>query len=208
MYLSVNVEHGRDDQLILAHQLGVESVMVMLMGDEGDLFGAARHRVERTTLQLAGLELAGSVSVETMAAAGKAGVALVCIEGPVHDTALISAAEAAGVTLAARTSNPAALADGIRADWVPWPGDRSEGAQTEGAAAAPNLAAVRLEGALAGAGVPRLLADLASVGFQGPVRAATPPEMSGDEGWRHKGRGYDLGYLRAVMQVVDKVRGA
>mgnify|MGYP007078648703 CR=1 FL=1 len=65
MYLSVNVAHGQDDQLILAQQLGVERVVVM-GGEAGALeriaFERIGHRVERAGLGLAGVELAGQAT--------------------------------------------------------------------------------------------------------------------------------------------------
>ena len=50
--------------------------------------------------------------------------------------------------------------------------------------------------------LPRLLHALHENGFEGPVRAAAPPAMEGDEPWGYKGRAYDLGYLRALLQTV------
>ncbi len=45
------------------------------------------------------------------------------------------------------------------------------------------------------------------LGYPGPVRAAPPPTMEGDTPWGHKGRALDLGYLRALMQVVERISG-
>ena len=51
--------------------------------------------------------------------------------------------------------------------------------------------------------IPRALLACRSVGFAGPIRAATPPGMVGDTEWGHKGRAHDLGYLRALLQVLE-----
>ena len=50
--------------------------------------------------------------------------------------------------------------------------------------------------------IPRLLQILHTAGFSGPVRAAQPPGMDGDTTWGHKGRSFDVGYIKAVLQVV------
>jgi hypothetical protein len=50
--------------------------------------------------------------------------------------------------------------------------------------------------------LPRLLYSLEESGFNGPVRAAPPPGMEGDEPWGYKGRAFDLGYLRAIIQTI------
>ena len=47
--------------------------------------------------------------------------------------------------------------------------------------------------------VPRALMALKKVGFNGPIRAVSPPSMVGDTEWRHKGWAYDLGYLKAIL---------
>jgi len=53
--------------------------------------------------------------------------------------------------------------------------------------------------------LPRALLALKKAGFSGPLRAALPPGMVGDTPWRHKGRAFDLGYLRAILQVIERM---
>ena len=50
--------------------------------------------------------------------------------------------------------------------------------------------------------LPRLLQALDENGFDGPVRATPPPGMEDDEPWGYKGRAFDLGYLRALIQTI------
>ena len=50
--------------------------------------------------------------------------------------------------------------------------------------------------------LPLALRELQRAGFAGPVRAGQPPGMIGDAAWGHKGRAFDAGYLRAVLQVL------
>lgn len=45
----------------------------------------------------------------------------------------------------------------------------------------------------------KVLRTFQSVGFVGPIRAAQPPRMVGDSAWGHKGRAFDVGYLRALL---------
>jgi hypothetical protein len=45
---------------------------------------------------------------------------------------------------------------------------------------------------------------LVRAGFAGPMRAALPPGMVEDTDWGHKGRAFDLGYLRAILQVIER----
>ena len=51
--------------------------------------------------------------------------------------------------------------------------------------------------------MPGVLLALQETGFTGPVRALAPPCMVGDSVWGHKGRVYDLGYLKAVLQTIE-----
>ena len=51
--------------------------------------------------------------------------------------------------------------------------------------------------------IPRALLACRSAGYAGPVRAAAPPGIIGDTEWGHKGRAHDLGYLRALLQVLE-----
>ncbi len=50
--------------------------------------------------------------------------------------------------------------------------------------------------------LPQALAALRRTGYRGLVRAAAPPGLVADTAWGHKGRAYDLGYLKAVLQVL------
>ena len=52
------------------------------------------------------------------------------------------------------------------------------------------------------AAVPLLLQALNHAGYVGSVRASHPPGMTDDTEWGHKGRAFDAGYLKAVMQVL------
>ena len=53
--------------------------------------------------------------------------------------------------------------------------------------------------------VPGALMALKKAGFNGPIRAVAPPGMVGDTEWGHKGRAYDLGYLKAVLQTIESL---
>ena len=53
--------------------------------------------------------------------------------------------------------------------------------------------------------IPKALLACRSVGFAGPIRSAPPPGMIGDTDWGHKGRAFDLGYLRALLQVLEGI---
>jgi D-mannonate dehydratase len=48
--------------------------------------------------------------------------------------------------------------------------------------------------------LPQTVQALRQAGFQGVVRAGTPPQMDGDTAWRHIGQAYNGGYLRALLQ--------
>jgi len=49
--------------------------------------------------------------------------------------------------------------------------------------------------------LPQAVQALSQAGFQGVVRAGMPPRMDGDTTWRHIGQAYNVGYLRALLQV-------
>lgn len=53
--------------------------------------------------------------------------------------------------------------------------------------------------------LPKALLALQRVGFAGPLCAGPPPGLVGDTKWGHKGRAYDLGYLRAVLQTIESL---
>jgi len=46
------------------------------------------------------------------------------------------------------------------------------------------------------------------VGFDGPLIADHVPRMIDDTPWGHRGRAYAIGYMRALMQVVDQLASA
>jgi mannonate dehydratase len=50
--------------------------------------------------------------------------------------------------------------------------------------------------------VPRVLQALRAAGYDGPVRPAQPPGLVEDTPWGHKGRAFDLGYLKAILQML------
>ena len=257
MELALAVQHGQDDQLIFAQQLGADSVVVMVETWEAETLKSARNRVERSQLKLAGIEapplaeldLAGFC--EGLRRAGAAGIGLVSCDWrgsaaappqPVgRGKALVPpataaasgwealasfvdqagpVAQAAGVRLACRTGAEL-LRDSQRlAKLVPALDlDLAElaksGAKIEEVigAAGGKLALVHAcnlrdqhqafldEGELS---LPKVLLALSRAGFSGPVRAALPPGMVEDTAWGHKGRAFDLGYLRALMQVIER----
>lgn len=55
--------------------------------------------------------------------------------------------------------------------------------------------------------IPLALKTLHGAGFRGLLRAAAPPGMVEDTPWGHKGRAFDLGYLKAVLQVLGLAGG-
>ena len=164
MDIALNVQYGRDDQLIFAQQLGVEQVVMTVDNYGEEVLAKAKNRVEKSALKLAGLEglvLAGDVP--------GAGVDL-------------DLAELDG-------TDPVAIINGY--------GDRllmvRVGNVSAGREAFLNEGEIDL---------PSTLLALKRVGFVGPVRAGLPPGMVGDTEWGHKGRAYDLGYLKAVLQAI------
>lgn len=44
---------------------------------------------------------------------------------------------------------------------------------------------------------------LFDVGFDGPVIPDHVPEMVGDDDWRHRARGFTVGYLRGVIDTIE-----
>lgn len=50
--------------------------------------------------------------------------------------------------------------------------------------------------------IPKVLLLLRREGYSGALRAGPPPGMHEDTDWGHTGRSFDLGFLRAVLQVV------
>jgi mannonate dehydratase len=57
-----------------------------------------------------------------------------------------------------------------------------------------------------GATMLRALQAYQEVGFGGAIRPARPPGLVGDTKWGHKGQAFNLGYLRALMQVAERTR--
>ncbi len=51
--------------------------------------------------------------------------------------------------------------------------------------------------------IPKILLALKQSGFNGPLCAATPPGLNRDSDWGHKGRAFDLGYLKAILQAIN-----
>ncbi|HJP32436.1 MAG: hypothetical protein QF689_11125 [Candidatus Latescibacteria bacterium] len=51
--------------------------------------------------------------------------------------------------------------------------------------------------------IPRVLRLLHQGGYAGSLRAGPPPGMNEDSAWGHTGRSFDLGFLRAALQVVE-----
>jgi len=50
----------------------------------------------------------------------------------------------------------------------------------------------------------RALQAYHAAGYEGTVQPATPLGMVGDTVWGHKGQAFNLGYLRALLQVVER----
>ena len=233
MYLALCVEYGRDDQLIFAQQLGIEHVvMAVERWDEASL-AHAKNRVEQATLTLAGLEglslqdaeaaqtalrAAGAMGIDLVAAAlpptgdrapvgrGDALVGrLVRTRGDVPGLArIIAATDAANVRLALGADVAGAGMDLDLATMSE--GDIAECGERLLIVRAGNVAAGRQaflnEGEV---NLPQALLALQRIGFAGPLCAGPPPGLVGDTAWGHKGRAYDLGYLRAVLQTIKSL---
>ncbi len=231
MYLALCVEYGRDDQLIFAQQLGVEHVvMAVQRWDEASL-AHAKNRVEQTTLTLAGLEGLPLQDAEAaqaaLRAAGANGIGLVAaarqsvgdrepvgrgdalVGPPVRASGdppglarILAAADAANVRLALGADMAGA---GVDLDLATMrEGDIAECGERLLIVRVGNVAADRQaflnEGEV---DLPKALLALQRVEFAGPLCAGPPPGLVGDTEWGHKGRAYDLGYLRAVLQIIE-----
>lgn len=259
MELALSVQHGQDDQLIFAQQLGADSVVVAVDTWEAATLKAARNRVERSQLKLGGLE-ALPLSGQDLAGfcqglrhAGEAGIDLVsCDWRPLPATppqpmgrgkALVAAvpapaaaptwealeqfvaqagpvAQAAGVRLACRAGagmlreyqRLVKLVPALDLDLAELAGS-GVGAEELIGAAGGKLALVHAnnlrqqqqafldEGEIS---LPKVMRALVRAGFSGPLRASLPPGMVEDTDWGHKGRAFDLGYLRAILQVIER----
>lgn len=269
MELALSVQHGQDDQLIFAQQLGADSVVVAVDAWEAATLRAARNRVERSGLKLAGLEapppmapvLLGKPGAEQQLAgfcqglrnAGEAGIGLVSCDwrapvavqpqpagrgkalvapvpapattptwealerfvaqaGPVAQTAGVRLACRAGAGLLREPQRLLGLVPALDFDLVEAAGSGS-GAEALIGAAGGKLAMVHAsnlrqqqqafldEGEVS---LPKVMRALSRAGFSGPLRAALPPGMVEDTAWGHKGRSFDLGYLRAILQVIER----
>ena len=233
MYLALCVEYGRDDQLIFAQQLGVgHVVMAVQRWDEASL-AYAKNRVEQATLTLAGLEglplqdaeaaqaalrAAGANGIDLVAAARQSvgdrepvgrGGALVgppvrASGDPPGLARILAAADAANVRLALGADMAGA---GVDLDLATMrEGDIAECGERLLIVRAGNVTAGR-QAFLNGGEVdlPKALLALQRVGFAGPLCAGPPPGLVGDTEWGHKGRAYDLGYLRAVLQTIESL---
>jgi|GEM_PF-2471962 len=51
--------------------------------------------------------------------------------------------------------------------------------------------------------LPRVLLALKEAQFTGLLLASPPPGIAGDSEWGHKGRAFDLGYLKAIVQTIQ-----
>lgn len=233
MYLALCVEYGRDDQLIFAQQLGVgHVVMAVQRWDEASL-AYAKNRVEQATLTLAGLEGLPLQDAEAaqaaLRAAGANGIDLVAavrqsvgdrepvgrggalVGPPVRASGdppglarILAAADAANVRLALGADMAGA---GVDLDLATMrEGDIAECGERLLIVRAGNVTAGR-QAFLNGGEVdlPKALLALQRVGFAGPLCAGPPPGLVGDTEWGHKGRAYDLGYLRAVLQTIESL---
>lgn len=264
MQLALTVQHGQDDQLIFAQQLGADSVVVQVEPWDVETLKAARNRVERTGLRLAGLEAppplpsAGDEQrladfCQGLRHAGKAGIGLVSCDWRAVATALpqpagrgralvgpapvpgdppswealekfvaqaAPVAREAGVRLACRpgagllreSKRLLTLVPTLDLDLAELAGSGTGAEELIGAAGgklalvhACNLRDQRQafldEGEVS---LPRVIRALSRAGFSGPLRASLPPGMVGDSSWRHKARAFDLGYLRAILQVIER----
>lgn len=234
MDIALNVQYGRDDQLIFAQQLGVEQVVMTVENYGEEVLAMAKNRVEKSALKLAGLEGLVLADVEAASAvvraAGAVGIGLVSVgqtavdarepvgrgeamagrrSGPAVNASavasVLTAANEAGVQLALAGDVPGAGVDLDLAELggtdpvaiINGYGDRLLMVRVGNVSA--DREAFLNEGEI---DLPSTLLALKRVGFVGPVRAGLPPGMVGDTEWGHKGRAYDLGYLKAVLQAI------
>ncbi|MBI2504910.1 MAG: mannonate dehydratase [Candidatus Latescibacteria bacterium] len=269
MELALSIQHGQDDQLIFAQQLGADSVVVAVDAWEAETLKAARNRVERSGLKLAGLEappamapvLLGKPGGDQQLAgfcqglrnAGEAGIGLVSCDwrAPVaaqpqpvgRGKALVAPVPAPAATPAWEAlekflaqAGPVAQAAGVRLACRAGAGFLRQSRRLLGLVPALDLDLAELAGSGSGAeelisaagaklamvhssnlrqqqqafldegeiSLPKAMRALVRGGFSGPLRAALPPGMVEDTAWGHKGRAFDLGYLRAILQVIER----
>lgn len=90
MYIALSVQFGCDDQLIFSQQLGIEHVMVQIDRYDEKTLESLHNRVQRTGLQLAGIDGFPLVEVETaqaaISAAASIGVDLISCTGSIDKT--------------------------------------------------------------------------------------------------------------------------
>ncbi len=213
-HVVVAVEHW-DDETLAHVKNRVEKSTLRLAGLEGLALGD--EDAASAALQAAGAAGIGLVAARRNAVGAREpegrGAALVgpLARAEVDASALggiLSAAEAAGVRLAlgedvegagidldlaaVGAADPIALIQGY--------GERllmvQAGNVAAGREAFLNEGEVDLPGALLA---------LRRAGFAGPLRAVPPPGLVGDTEWGHKGRAYDLGYLKAVLQTIESL---
>ncbi|MBC8425955.1 hypothetical protein H8E07_17725 [bacterium] len=276
MHVALTVQIDRDDQFILAQQLGVDSVVVETESWETHDLAVARNRVEQTGLQLVGVEClqldphpadpeAQFVHIaRILRSAGTAGVSQLFYQWTSPDSpAPEPTAAGRGESLIRPLIEPTApSADEIRnflerlapvaaesqvrliwhaaglltADIDRWLDDAPSGTWhgielcSTALAAIPSatfsetlsrwigekkITAVHLRGLRSGESgpvgafldegeisIPRTLRALRTADFDGSVRAAPPPGLVDDTAWGHKGRAFDTGYLKAVLQTL------
>lgn len=240
MHIALSVQFGRDDQLILAQQLGVEHVVASVERRwDVETLTALKNRVEKTGLKLAAVEGLltdeTEVAVAAVRAIGAAGIEMAsCVVGSMtrgerrptgRGDALVASRKSTAVILV--PPDPEAIVEAAREAGVSiaWTGERAPGgggldlplSNLEGD---PSAALAALEAPVliarvwnrrggeqafldeGEANVPRTLMALKSIGFTGPLLASSPPGMAGDSEWGHKGRAFDLGYLKAILQTI------
>jgi hypothetical protein len=256
MELALSIQHGQDDQLIFAQQLGADSVVVMVDKLEAQTLKAARNRVERSQLKMAGIEAPPAAAQDLagfcqgLRCAGEAGIGLVSCDWrglaapaqPVgRGKALVSPVQVSASAWGAleqflAQAGPAAQAAGVRLACRPGAGFLRERERLLTLAPGLDLdlvelasAGLKAEEVIAAAGskldlvhasnlrqqqqafldegevsLPEVMKALVRAGFSGPLRASLPPGMVEDTAWGHKGRAFDLGYLRAILQVIER----
>ena len=277
MHVALTIQVDRDDQFILAQQLGIAHVIVETDSWETDDLATARNRAEQTGLQLVGVEC---LQIDPHPAdpeaqfdhvarivrdAGTAGVSQLFYQWtspanpapeptavgrgeslvqPQLESTAFSADEVRGflerLAPVAAESRVRLVwhADGLLAtDIDRWlaadaPFGTWHGIELCSAALAAipsadfaeilggwistqKITAVHLRGLRSGESgpvgafldegeisIPRTLRTLRTANFDGSVRAAPPPGLVDDTAWGHKGRAFDTGYLKAVLQTL------
>ena len=228
MKLAFTTRFGHDDEMIFAQQLGADAVIVRFdLTDPTDIdLTPVAHRVRVAGLQLAGVELAGLPQQfdawqaglsRALQAARNAGVDTLHCTPPAqysdplteHLGSIGNASSAAGVTVLLDSAHltPEDLGrlpiGAVHAEFAVVGATTPE--EVVASVQSRSTGVLRLEGegrplGDAAVDVPRMLAAVAAVGFDGYVRAGTSAPLSEDDDWQPKGSANDLGYLRAVIQ--------